>query len=99
MRLLLAAALAALAALPPPAASAPLPVEGLALARRVPPSSVHTVHLAMSHHLDVGLDLPNKLTADCVGFATKIVQRYFDVFIPRILRLADEAEAARPPVP
>ena len=30
-----------------------------------------------------------------VGFATKIVQRYFDIFIPRILRLAEE-QAAHP---
>jgi hypothetical protein len=49
---------------------------------------VHKVHLTFSHHLDVGLDLPLKLTADCVGFATKIVQRYFDIFIPRALKLS-----------
>ena len=48
---------------------------------------VHTVHLVFSHHLDVGLDLlPGKIVADCVGFATKIVQRYFDEHIPRAIR-------------
>ena len=51
---------------------------------------VHTVHLTFSHHLDVGLDLPGKEVANCVGFATKIVQRYFDEFIPRAIRLARE---------
>jgi hypothetical protein len=51
---------------------------------------VHTVHLIFSHHLDVGLDLPNKVDANCVGFATKIVQRYFDIFIPRAIRVAAE---------
>jgi hypothetical protein len=59
----------------------------------LPAAAVHKVHLAFSHHLDVGLDLPLKLTTDCVGFATKIVQRYFDVFIPRALKLADEMRA------
>ena len=57
------------------------------------PQRVHSVHLTFSHHLDVGLDLPLKLTANCVGFATTIVQRYFDVFIPRAIRLADEMRA------
>ena len=48
---------------------------------------VRTVHLVFSHHLDVGLDLlPGKIVADCVGFATKIVQRYFDEHIPRAIR-------------
>jgi hypothetical protein len=54
------------------------------------PTPVHTVHLTFSHHLDVGLDLPLKITADCVGFATKIVQRYFDVFIPGAIKLAQK---------
>ena len=57
---------------------------------KVPPKSVHTVHLTFSHHLDVGLDLPLKITADCVGFATKIVQRYFDDFIPTAITLAQK---------
>ena len=64
----------------------PLVASGASLllpaAQRVDPADVHTVHLVMSHHLDVGLDLPMKLTLDCVGYATKIVQRYFDIFIP-----------------
>ena len=56
---------------------------------------VHTVHLTFSHHLDVGLDLPGKQVANCVGFATKIVQRYFDEFIPRAIRLARETSGNR----
>ena len=73
-----------------------LPPQPQRLATAVAPEDeIHTVHLVMSHHLDVGLDLPMKITADCVGFATKIVQRYFDIFIPRILRLAEE-QAAHP---
>ena len=55
---------------------------------RQPATPVHTVHLVYSHHLDVGLDLPLKDTKNCVGFATKIVQRYFDEFIPRAISLA-----------
>ena len=39
----------------------------------------------------VGLNLALKATADCVGFATKILQRYFDVFIPRALALSQQA--------
>ena len=56
----------------------------------VDPASIRTVHMVFSHHLDVGLDLPLKITADCVGFGTKIVQRYFDDFIPRALFLAEQ---------
>jgi hypothetical protein len=37
-------------------------------------------------HYQVGLDLPGKITTGCVGFATKIVQRHFDDFIPRAIR-------------
>eukprot|EP01052_Picozoa_sp_SAG31_P069343 SAG31_NODE_28158_length_414_cov_1.968254_1_plen_47_part_01 len=33
----------------------PLPLP-LPLSRRAEPQDVHTVHLVMSHHLDVGLD-------------------------------------------
>eukprot|EP00756_Hemistasia_phaeocysticola_P025669 Hpha_TRINITY_DN16017_c0_g10::TRINITY_DN16017_c0_g10_i1::g.118061::m.118061 len=50
--------------------------------------NVTSVHLVFSHHLDVGLDLPLKLTVGCVGFGTEIVRRYFDEFIPRALRVA-----------
>jgi hypothetical protein len=59
--------------------------------------NVTKVHLVFTHHLDVGLDLALKATADCVGFATKILQRYFDEFIPRALRLSAEARAASTP--
>lgn len=48
--------------------------------------AVTRVHIVFSHHLDVGLDLPLKTVANCVGFATKIVQRYFDEFIPRAIQ-------------
>ena len=54
---------------------------------------IHTVHLVFSHHLDVGLDLPLKTVWDCVGFATNIVQTYFDLYIPRVIRLANELRA------
>ena len=60
-------------------------------------SNVSKVHLVFTHHLDVGLDLALKETADCVGFATKILQRYFDDFIPRALKLSGQARAATPP--
>ena len=53
-------------------------------------NNVHTVHIVFSHHLDVGLDLPFKITGNCVGFATKIVQRYFDEYIPRAISLAEK---------
>ena len=76
--------------------AAPLPVV-VPLSLRAEPHAVHTVHLAMSHHLDVGLDLPMKVTSDCAGYATKIVQRYFDVFVPRILKLAKQAKKADVP--
>lgn len=59
--------------------------------------SVAKVHLVFTHHLDVGLDLALKSTVDCVGFATKILQRYFDDFIPRALKLSREARLASPP--
>jgi hypothetical protein len=66
--------------------------------RAVPLSpAVTKVHLVFSHHLDVGLDLALKATEDCVGFATKILQRYFDEFIPRAIMLANEARAAGGP--
>ena len=55
---------------------------------------VSKVHLVFTHPLDVGLDLALKSTVDCVGFATKILQRYFDDFIPRALKLSDEARSA-----
>jgi hypothetical protein len=58
---------------------------------------VTKVHLVFSHHLDVGLDLALKATADCVGFATKILQRYFDEFFPRAIKLANDARAADGP--
>jgi hypothetical protein len=58
---------------------------------------VTKVHLVFSHHLDVGLDLALKATADCVGFATKILQRYFDEFLPRAIKLANEARAVEGP--
>ena len=63
----------------------------------VSPIAVTKVHLVFSHHLDVGLDLALKSTADCVGFATNILQRYFDEFIPRAIALANEARAAGGP--
>ena len=56
-------------------------------------TAVRKVHVLFSHHLDVGLDIGLKLTEDCVGFATKIIQRYFDEFIPRAIRLAQEMRA------
>lgn len=56
---------------------------------QAPAPAVHVkkVHVLFSHHLDVGLDIGLKLTVDCVGFATKIIQRYFDDFIPRAIKL------------
>ena len=56
-------------------------------------TDVKKVHVVFCHHLDVGLDIGLKLTEDCVGFATKIIQRYFDEFIPRAIRLANEIRA------
>jgi hypothetical protein len=58
---------------------------------------VHSVHLVFSHHLDVGLDLPLKTVTNCVGFATKIVQRYFDEFIPRAISLSDKMRSGKRP--
>lgn len=52
---------------------------------------VRHVHLVFSHHLDVGLDVnPNKITKGCVGFATSIVRRYFDTYIPRAIDMANK---------
>lgn len=67
-------------------ASSPLPDPGHAAA----PNDVHKVHLLFSHHLDVGLNTGLEQTEFCKGFATKIIQEYFDDFIPRAIRLADE---------
>ena len=78
------------AAAPPPALRQPADA---ALRQPADAAAVHTVHLLFSHHLDVGLDIGLKLTEDCVGFATKIVQRYFDDFIPRAIRLGRQMEA------
>jgi hypothetical protein len=58
-----------------------------------PRRDVKKVHVQFCHHLDVGLDIGLKLTEDCVGFATKIIQRYFDEFIPRAIKLANEVRA------
>jgi len=59
--------------------------------------NVEKVHLVFSHHLDVGLDLlPNKITDDCVGFATNIVKAYFEQHIPRAISLAKELRASHP---
>lgn len=57
-------------------------------------NTVKKVHLVFSHHLDVGLDLlPFKTTKRCVGYATQIVQRYFDEYIPRAVSLGARARA------
>lgn len=53
-------------------------------------SAVHTVHLVISHHLDVGLALALRFEGNCNGFATKVIQVYFDDFIPRAIKLAKE---------
>ena len=50
-------------------------------------NAVETVHLVLSHHLDVGLNEGLSFVGLCEGFATKIVQEYFDVFIPRAISL------------
>jgi hypothetical protein len=55
-------------------------------------SAVHSVHLVFSHHLDVGLNKALQFAEFCNGFATKIVQQYFDDFIPRAIRLAKELD-------
>ena len=51
-------------------------------------SAVHTVHLVFSHHLDIGLNRALRFVGGCEGFATKIVQEYFDDFIPKAIKLA-----------
>jgi len=58
---------------------------------------VHTVHLLFSHHLDVGLNAGLEETEFCDGFATKIIQEYFDDFIPRAIRLADDMKDSAEP--
>ena len=54
---------------------------------------VHTVHLVFSHHLDIGLNKALRFVGGCSGFATKIVQQYFDDFIPKAIALAAEVNA------
>ena len=54
---------------------------------------VHTVHVVFSHHLDVGLNEALRFVGFCRGFATKIVQEYFDDFIPRAIRIARETNS------
>ena len=51
---------------------------------------VHTVHVVFSHHLDVGLNEALRFVGFCEGFATKIIQEYFDDFIPHAIALAQE---------
>ena len=63
----------------------------------LPPEQVQRVHLVFSHHLDIGLDLPLKLTAGCVGFATSIVNRYFHQHIPRAMRIANQMRDQKRP--
>jgi len=53
-------------------------------------SEVHTVHLVFSHHLDIGLNEGVRYAAFCAGFATNIIQQYFDEFIPRAINIASE---------
>ena len=57
---------------------------------------VHTVHMLFSHHLDIGLNIGLEVTEFCMGFATKIIQQYFDEFIPRAMRLAEEMRGSDP---
>jgi hypothetical protein len=52
--------------------------------------NVHTVHLVFSHHLDVGLNLGINVVEFCTGFATTVIQVYFDEYIPLAMRLAAE---------
>ena len=59
--------LATAAASPADPVTPTLPPQPQQLATAVAPKDMHTVHLVMSHHLDVGLDLPMKITADCVS--------------------------------
>ena len=60
---------------------------------------VHTVHLVFSHHLDVGLNEGLGLVEFCTGFATKVIQEYFDDFIPRAIALAAEVNSGLEPGP
>ena len=53
-------------------------------------AAVETVHLVFSHHLDVGLNEGVNFVGFCEGFATKIIQQYFDDFIPLAISLATE---------
>lgn len=53
-------------------------------------SEVHTVHVVFSHHLDIGLNEGVRYAAFCAGFATKIIQEYFDTYIPRAIRVASD---------
>ncbi len=55
------------------------------------------MHLVFSHHLDVGLDLPDKNVTNCVGFATSIVNRYIGEYIPRAIRVARAIKAGGNP--
>ena len=57
-------------------------------------AGVETVHLVFSHHLDVGLNEGLSFVGLCEGFATKIIQEYFDEFIPRAISLAAEINPA-----
>ena len=72
------------------AAIMPLLGEKIALPSTPNVSAVHTVHLVFSHHLDVGLNKALQFAQFCNGFATKIVQQYFDDFIPRAISIAKE---------
>ena len=56
-------------------------------------TSVRTVHLVFSHHLDVGLNEALRFVGFCEGFATKIIQEYFDTFIPRAMRIAKKVNS------
>ena len=59
--------------------------------------NVHTVHVVFSHHLDVGLNLGVNVVEFCSGFATTIVQVYFDEYIPKAMRLATEINSKLDP--
>jgi hypothetical protein len=60
-------------------------------------TTVHTVHLVFSHHLDVGLNEGLGLVEFCTGFATTIIQEYFDEFIPHAISLALELNSGLGP--
>jgi len=53
-------------------------------------ANIHTVHVVFTHHLDIGLNEALRFVGFCEGFATKIIQEYFDDFIPRAISLAQE---------